>query len=115
MGAEKIHYEVGQKIIGKQIGKGEIEEYVISRVGTRYIYVKNENFPVLEFIVHKYSLRNKEPYGVDFYHSIQEMDEHHEMLTLYREICRAFEPAYRKELSIKKLRAIKAILDEPEK
>ena len=118
-----MQFAVGQKIFGRSteyryrndMSLREVEEYIIDRVGTKYIYVRKENWmEKASFPVCKETLESKESWRkVEFFYSIQAMQEHDERESLFNELRDVFScPNRRFEFSVSKLRAIKALLDD---
>lgn len=118
-----MQFTVGQKIFGRNTEYpycgvkvlGEVEEYVIDRVGTKYIYVRKEDWSAKDsFPVCKETLWGKEYFrNIRFFPSIQTMQEYYEEESLFNELRMTFlSPNRVHEFGVEKLRAIKALLDD---
>lgn len=117
-----MQFTVGQKIFGRSTvdyyrsdkALEEVEEYVIDRVGTKYIYVRKEDWLAKDsFPVCKETLWSKESWrNIRFFPSIQAMQEYYEEESLFQELRMTFmSPNRVHEFGVEKLRAIKALLD----
>lgn len=118
-----MQFAVGQKIFGRSTVDyyrsdkelDEVEEYIIDRVGTKYIYVRKEDWSEkASFPVYKETLWCKESWrNIRFFPSIQAMQEYYEEESLFQELRMTFmSPNRVHEFGIEKLRAIRALLGD---
>jgi hypothetical protein len=114
---ETSDFEVGRIIIGRGIGrynKGEIKEFRIEKVGTKYIYIKENKADVPDFMkkaIYKDSLEGKNPNDrFEYFFSLKEAKEHDEAEKLLIKICDIVH-SYRNTAQ-EKLKAIKELLSQ---
>lgn len=118
-----MQFAIGQKIFGRSTkylyssdrALGEVEEFIIDKVGTKYIYVRKEDWLAKDsFPVCKETLWSKESWrNIRFFPSIQAMQEYYEEESLFRELHMTFmSPNRVHEFGVEKLRAVKALLDD---
>lgn len=118
-----MQFAVGQKIFGRSTKDRycsykelrEVEEYIIDKVGKKYIYVRKEDWTSkASFPVCKETLWSKEGWReMEFFSSIQAMQEYDEEEFLFRELRMIFlSPNRVHKFGVEKLRAIKALFDD---
>lgn len=113
-----MKYEVGQLIIGRFVGrfdKGKIEDFRITKVGKKYIYVVPLDLPSSYAIpLLKDTLANKEDWrnsDWQYFHSYDAMKEYDEEIRLFYEVREMINHTSGKRLGLKKLREIRALLE----
>lgn len=114
---ETSDFEVGRIIIGRGVGrynKGEIKEFRIEKVGTKYIYIKENKADVPDFMkkaIYKDSLEGKNPNDrFEYFFSLEEAKEHDEAEKLLVKICDITDS--HRSTAEEKLRAIKELLSQ---